>query len=149
MQTSDFNVFVDKFPFLKDHFLGVFALNTIPTRMKAKSCLIFNLDKSNEEGSHWLALIHTKKNYYELFDSLGVKIEQIRPFLKFSKPILLYNTGVFQSSSTSTCGLYSLYYIVHRMMNINEDYEEMLQEMFSINIIENEQKVFSFFKNVA
>jgi len=149
MQTSDFKVFIDQFPCLKDHFLGVYSLDTIPKRMKTKTCLIFNDQKAEMPGRHWLGLVHTKSNEYQIFDSYGVKIDLIKPYLKFKNPKFLYNTGTFQSSETSTCGLYALYFCINILLNSNcNDFSDLLSSIFSINVSENEALVFDFFKNL-
>jgi hypothetical protein len=148
MQTSDFDIFIDKFPCLKNHFLGVYSLDNIPKHMKIKTALIFNDQKVGMPGRHWLGLVHTEKNVYELFDSYGVKINEIKPYLKFKNPKFLYNTGAFQSIETTTCGLFALYYIIHRLLNNFDDFSELLSFIFKINVRDNEATVYSFFNNL-
>lgn len=148
MQTSDFQVFIDQFPCLKNNFLGVFSLDTIPKKMKTKTGLIFNDQITGLPGCHWLGLVHTKANEYEFFDSYGVKINNIKPYIKFKNPKLIYNLGTFQSSETTTCGLYSLYFVIHRLLNNYDDFSDLLSSIFSINVSSNEALVFNFFNDL-
>lgn len=53
-------------------FVGVFPKDRQPS-LKRGECLIFNLDKHNLPGSHWVAKYHTgTKNF--IYDSFGRKI---------------------------------------------------------------------------
>lgn len=148
MQTSDFQIFIDKFPCLKNNFLGVFSLDTIPKRMKSKTGLIFNDQKLGMPGQHWLGLVHTSGNVYEIFDSYGVKINKVKPYLKFKNAKFVYNTGTFQSTETTTCGLFSLYFVINRLLNVYDDFSELLSSIFEINVKDSEAKVFSFFNDI-
>lgn len=148
MQTSEFQIFVDKFPCLKSHFLGVYSLDSIPKKMKSKTFLIFNDQTSTMPGRHWLGLVHTKGNQYNIFDSYGVKIDSIKPYLKFKNPQFKYNIGKFQSSETSTCGLFALYFCINNLLNNYDDFSELLSSIFKIKVEENEALVFSFFNNL-
>lgn len=148
MQTSDFQVFIDKFPCLKNNFLGVFSLDTIPTKMKCKTCLIFNDQIAEMPGRHWLALVHTKLNEYQIFDSYGVKIDVIKPYLKFKNPKFIYNVGTFQLPQTTTCGLYALYFCINNLLCNTNDFSDLLSSIFQINPEENERIVFNFFNDL-
>jgi hypothetical protein len=146
MQSSSFQVLVDKlFPFLKQYFVGVFPLNKIPKRIKQKSCLIFNMDKAGQSGSHWVALVRTFGNAYEIFDSLGTKFDEIRPHLKFVNATYNYNSGAFQAQGSHSCGLFALYFIVHRSFNYDESFQDILINTFSTDKSENEAAVLNFF----
>lgn len=144
MQSNEFEIFIDKFPCVKKHWLGVFSLNTIPSSVPPTSCLVFNEEPDHLFGSHWIALVRTHGSEYQLFNSLGCKFETIEPWLKFKKPIYSYNKEAFQLPTTNTCGLYCLYFIVHRMMSLELSYKELLSEIFEINTEKNEHLVRTF-----
>ena len=145
MQTSDIVNVVKKFPLIEEHFVGVFPLDKIPSSIENKSCLIFNKDTSDSGGSHWLCLIRTFNNNYEIFDSLGCQLSVIKPHLKFKKAVYFYNTNAFQELTSSTCGLFALYYLIHRMMNLQLSYRDLLSEIFCENKQKNENEVMDFF----
>jgi hypothetical protein len=58
------------------NFLGAFAWDQIPKLKNMESCII-NLDKSNQPGSHWVALFKFKKKIY-IFDSFDRKISNFK-----------------------------------------------------------------------
>lgn len=149
MQASDIYNVIDKFPAIKDHFIGVFAIDTIPKSMCKKTCLIFNKDKSDSEGSHWLCLVRTFKNNYEIFDSLGTDFHEIKPFLHFKNAVYHFNAYDFQDIRSSSCGFFSLFFLIHRMMNLDCTYFELLSEIFDVNKTTNENEVLSFFSYFA
>ncbi len=58
-------------------FKGVYASDKLPN-MKNKESLILNVDKSNQRGSHWVALIkHNNKVY--IYDSFGRHSNRLFP----------------------------------------------------------------------
>ncbi len=99
-------------------------------RGKFKVGIIFNLDKHNKDGSHWVALfINIKKREIYYLDSYGEKIpKQINKFankvkkqanaLNLPKFILHENKRRHQFSD-SECGMYSLYFIIQMLKNDN------------------------------
>ena len=99
-----------------------FNLEDTLNRGKKKIGIIFNLDKHNQPGSHWVALyIDLKKNEVYYFDSYGDRIPaQINKFVKKVqeqgkklniniKKITLKKRHQY---SDSECGMYSLYFII-------------------------------------
>jgi Ulp1 family protease len=87
--------------------------------------IVFNLDKHNEPGSHWVAfIIDNKKQTIEYFDSTGSLPNQ--PIYMFIKKFkngkngilenykLLINDKIHQKKNTE-CGVYSIYYILQRL----------------------------------
>jgi hypothetical protein len=150
MQTSDIINVIKKFPIISERFLGCFPLDKLPRKMNEQTCLIFNRDKSDSSGSHWICIIHRFNNDFEIFDSLGCNFPAIQPFLHFKKkdsknPVYFFNSYSFQDTSSSACGLFALYFLIHRMMNLDMTYNELLSEVFVENKIENEQAVIDFF----
>lgn len=60
-------------------FIGVFSSDKIPKLLKNQMAII-NLDKSNNSGSHWVAIVKNSKKIY-LYDSFGRKVHKILPSL--------------------------------------------------------------------
>lgn len=146
MQTSELEKLIKHFPLVNAHFKGVFALDRIPSRLEKRFFFIFNKDESSKNGSHWLTCVHTDKNDYEIFDSLGTTdFNYLRPYLKFPNAEYFYNSAKFQDSESSTCGLFASYYAIHRILNLDMTMEEVLREIFEINVETNENKVLNFF----
>ncbi len=99
-----------------------FDLKETLERGKRKIGVIFNLDKHNQPGSHWVALyidLHKNEIYY--FDSYGDRIpKQINKFAKkvqsqgkkLNRKIKKTALKKRHQYSDSECGMYSLYFII-------------------------------------
>ena len=61
-------------------FKGVFASDKIPRLNDLKKYAILNLDRSNEQGSHWIAIAFENGKTY-VYDSFGRKSSRIIPTL--------------------------------------------------------------------
>jgi Ulp1 family protease len=112
---------------------------------KRKIGVIFNLDKMEESGSHWVSLfIDLQDEFIFYFDSNGDKIpKEIKVFVdriksycgQLHSPIHLqeYNNYKVQHQYENTeCGMYSLFFIITMLSGkINnvpvESYEEKIQ----------------------
>lgn len=95
---------------------------------KTKIGIIFNTDDHTGGGEHWIsAFINIKKGEMYFYDSAGDKVpEEIKKFSdrvieqgkKLSPPITFTfdeNYPVSHQKSTTECGVYSLYFIVHML----------------------------------
>ena len=107
-------------PKLNTIFLGVFPSNRLPPVIETyPAALIANVDRHDQEGSHWVAIYFTKTKEGEFFDSFGRHPSMcslhFKPFLnKFSKA-WTYNQRSLQSFWSAVCGQYCLYYLLHRV----------------------------------
>lgn len=64
-------------------FKGVYPSDKIPKLNDLSPYCIVNVDKSNESGSHWMALVKSG-NHCILYDSFGRRNTQLIPNLRFS-----------------------------------------------------------------
>lgn len=94
---------------------------------KTKIGIVFNLDKHNEPGSHWVALyVDMKKGVISYFDSYGnppapliqkymeelyYKLSQIN-----NKTKMRYSKTRYQYGN-SECGVFSMIYLIHSIQN--------------------------------
>ena len=91
--------------------------------------IIYNLDKHDESGSHWVAtftdLVKNKTYYFDSYGKSSSKIKgveipaQIQTFMRWLKEQnkdmeLLYNGHRFQYGN-SECGMYCLYFIIRML----------------------------------
>ena len=104
-----------------------FSLKDTIRNNKTKIGIIFNLDKHNKPGSHWVAMfINTKKREIYYLDSYGEKIP--KRINKFKKKVQKQSLNVgnkveykyFENKkrhqfSNSECGMYCLYFIKHML----------------------------------
>jgi len=81
--------------------------------------VIVNSQDSYLPGLHWLAIYKSStNNYIEFFDSLGKSMfyygDDVIEFLKTNGGIVRYNNCKIQSNKSITCGMFCLYFLVHR-----------------------------------
>lgn len=144
--SSDFSMYLNRVPVIARHFHSVRAIDELPRTLPVRHFVIVNLSPRHHSGSHWLVILRSQKDTIEIFNSLGFQnLAQIRPYLNFNfRTHLTYNNTAFQLSSSSSCGLYCIYYVVFRLLNLDMDFEEVLDEIFCSNKVENENKVAKF-----
>ena len=103
----------------KDTFINVFSWDTVPTNLsKKRFSLVCNLSKSNNSGTHWIAVFSNGKTL-EIFDSFALigerltnsKLEQLSKKLKLK---IKTNKKRLQSLYSDTCGHYCLGYIIFK-----------------------------------
>ena len=84
----------------------------------------------------------------EYFDSLSVnseKLENLKNYLNFPGiQNLECNETPFQNESSDSCGLFVIYYIFHRMHNLDLHFNEFLCDIFEANTTLNEENVLKF-----
>lgn len=114
-----------------------FSLEKFISSKKTKIGIVFNLDKHDQSGSHWVSLyIDIKHKFMFFFDSAdnGIpseiwidpdNVDSSKPLplvnrimsqgLKLSKPIrftFYNNVGVTHQHGNTECGMYSLFFII-------------------------------------
>jgi len=151
MMTNDFKPILENIPALKDHFFGIFALDKIPelSKLPKRHFLIFNLSISTDKGSHWCCLLKNDTEI-ELFNSLGVSsLDNLKPYLKFPRHLKIrFNSKCYQDQSSDSCGLFVIYFLVERMMNMCMPFDELLFDIFTTDNTQiNEQTVKQFCLN--
>lgn len=149
MQASEINAVLENFPYFKSNFKGIFAIDQIPNRIKYREFLIGNTDIASGQGKHWFAVIKTKKGTIELFDSLGADSSKQQFYYNYCKNIkgineILINSTQFQSSNTSTCGQFTMYFLINRLFNLDISFKQFLKISFVQCLEENEQIVEKF-----
>lgn len=97
-------------PYAKRYFIGCFASDQLPivTNHSKPFCFIVNTDKSDQPGSHWIAVFVRRYNAY-VFDSFGTVPSVITPWLEALPQTVYYNTTPHQSVDEVTCGGYAVY----------------------------------------
>ena len=103
---------------------------------KTKFGIVYNLDKHNQGGSHWVSLyIELDDKFCFFMDSAGMSPHpEITKFIKRIKtqaselypPIKLIqykNSPLEHQYGTTECGMYSLFFIITMLSNTREDKE--------------------------
>ena len=89
------------------HFLGVFALDQIPSSFSQYPCAyVANTDPSSRKGQHWVAFYHESSTQLEFFDSYGLPPQTYDFPFPSNLSSLKYNACLLQSLSSSVCGQY-------------------------------------------
>jgi hypothetical protein len=117
MQGSEFEQYFKFFPNLKRKFKGIFSIDTIPKSLALRQFCIINTDLSINSGRHWFVMFKISKSCLEVFDSLGIDSEKeisLKNYCKMKINHLNVNLSKFQSNDSVNCGLFCVFYIIHR-----------------------------------
>lgn len=131
---------------LGDIFLGSFPCDITPNvKNKINFCLIFNLSKHDEEGTHFIAIFADKERLL-YFDPLGdrLKNKHIKLFLKNNQNNRKITTKFpkIQSDKSIFCGYYCLSFLLAMSKNIST---KAFFDFFNPhNLIENDYNVIKF-----
>jgi len=139
-----------KIHFFKSHFGGIYATDNLPKQLKNNTFIIVNTDVQSGPGKHWFTVLR-RGTLLECFDSLGVSDVQ-STFLSKSFNFkglsnITFNTTQLQPSTSSLCGQYVLYFLFERFNNMDWDFDDLLNEVFSSNRDKNEMDVVKFMSN--
>jgi len=102
-----------------------FSLSNIKKHTKVG--VIFNLDKHDQPGSHWVSLfMDFVDNFIFYFDSTGetmpVEIQKFVHKVRREKPMAVYtSTEIEHQLKDTECGMYSLYFIITMLLRERED----------------------------
>ena len=100
----------------KSEWMGVYPADRIPT-LNAKKCkAIYNADRHDQAGTHWMALYHFDGKTYS-YDSFGRKLDSDKVYknLKRSKRLKLRQSQEFDAEQTenqSNCGARCISFLV-------------------------------------
>ena len=85
---------------------------------------------------------------YEIFDSLGVDRTKGKLLRKYIPKhfCATYNVQPFQVKTSTSCGLFCMFYIVQKHYNNDSSMQEIVSKMFSADPHKNELKVARFLK---
>lgn len=149
MEGTEFDKYFSHLPFLLPHFLGVFSINTMPTRIKVRSFFITNLSESDKPGTHWIAIVKPKKGHVEIFDSLGFRPDLVYPFLRIREDVSYESNDVaFQSDNSTLCGKFVITFCVERMVNLDLSFKMICTDIFETNKECNDKIVTDFCENL-
>ena len=152
MQSTQFEKYFNFFPYLKKYYVGTFAIDKIPLNLKQHHFFVFNSDTSDQSGQHWLCCYKEDKIIY-CFDSIGIdeqKKQMLESFFKHFKGVkeIHFNETQFQTSTSATCGQFTIYFLVQKSFNKDLSFQELLEEIFQKDSTKNELLVKHFFDKV-
>ena len=116
-------------------YLSTFSKDEIPLKENNKS-LIFNLQNSDQTGSHWIALSRTNKNIF-IFDTFGIGHIPKNIYGIYKKFNIITNIYRIQDINSNLCGLFTILFCLYNVNNKNKFIEFL--NMFNVNdYIKNE-----------
>lgn len=99
---------------IRPTFGGVFARDMLPQTIGHYRSYIINTHPMEKPGEHWQSVYFDSKDKCYFFCSYGMPPSpEIRAFANRNSSTLQHNPHLFQAAHTSTCGLFSLYFLYH------------------------------------
>ena len=97
------------------NFFGVRAYDQIPNYVLQYPCgYVFNTDKSNKPGSHWVSVYFDEKKDCQYLCPLGTEpYGLLYDFALFNSRTASYNKLTLQHPLSNTCGYYVVYHLIH------------------------------------
>ena len=137
------NIFINNLLINNKNFSGCFSKDRIIVLDNNKS-LIYNLQNSNQQGSHWCSIIRRNNTVY-IFDSfeIGKIPPEIYKIYKNFK--IITNIYQIQHISSILCGFYSIAFILYDVKNKN-DFIKFLT-LFNKNDFLKNELIVLFVKN--
>ena len=129
------NIFINNLLKNFKNFEGCYSKNQIPLIKNNKS-LIFNLENSDQSGSHWLSLSR-KDNDIFIFDSFGVGDIPNNLYKIYKNYNIITNVYRTQNINSILCGLFSVLFCLYKVDSKNK-FISFLDLFNSNNFLKNE-----------
>lgn len=133
-------------PKLSPSFLGVFAKDQIPLKIRFPSAFIVNTQSSWQNGEHWVAFYFSSEKEADFFDSFGRHPEYFghEKYLKNTASKWRYNPLQLQSYVSHICGYYCVLFLLYRSRGFSlDDFlckfkdDENLNDLVLINLLKS------------
>ena len=152
MEGTEFQKYFNHFPYLKQYFIGTFAIDILPKSLKKDHFLIFNSDTSDKKGQHWLCLYKEEQKKLLCFDSLGIddiKKNLLKKYCKLKGITEIdFNETQFQLSTSATCGKFVIYFLIQKAYNKDLNFVDLLHDIFEKDPLKNEVIIENFFNKM-
>ncbi len=153
MNANQLEEIISNFSSIKNNFLGIYSIDTLPKTFPINHFLVCNYDLKTSPGSHWFALIRKTKEKIECFDSLSLNESKKKLLLSYclfrNAQKIVFNQSSVQKTDTATCGKFVTYFLIHRMHNLDQGFQSVLNEIFVTEPEQNELEVEKFLSNIV
>jgi Adenovirus endoprotease len=125
-------------------FSGVYAADTLPSKIIIPVGLIVNTAPKTNPGDHWVAIfIDGRRNGY-YFDSFGrpPMVQSILTFLRRNSINLMHNTKQIQHLNSTKCGQFSAVYLKFRFASATP---KRFLDLFNHDLSLNEKIINSYY----
>ena len=93
---------------------GIFSRDNLPSSIRQKECVFFNLGSQIGSGTHWVCYRNLEK-YCEYFHSFGLKMPfEVKKHLTTGGKKIMYSIDEIQERNSVLCGYWCLYYVLER-----------------------------------
>ena len=123
------NIFINNLLKDEESYLNTFSKNEIPLIENNKS-LIFNLQNSNQSGSHWISLSRKDNNIF-ISDSFGVAHIPKTIYEIYKNFNIITNIYRIQDINSNLCGLFCVLFCLYKVNNKNKFIEFL--NLFNVN----------------
>lgn len=130
---------------MKNIVIGVFSADRLPHLPPRRPiAFIANTDPATASGRHWVAFFIDQQNVVESFDSYGKQPRELSNEFQFfvsqfEKNVI--NQKRLQSSLTTVCGQYCLFYLMCRCRGFSM---EQIHQTFHRDLLSNDEFVYDF-----
>lgn len=127
----------------------VVSSDRLSQRLELPVGIIANLSRSNESGSHWVAIHIDESSKASFFCSFGQKprVKSIQIFLRKHGKTIKYNTQQLQNFNSRECGKYCAVYLYH-VMKLGERMENFLKRFSLHNTMLNDLQIAKLYRRL-
>ena len=126
----------------------ILSYDQIPTRVeRLPASYIFNTDKSDEAGTHWISIFFDGERRCQYFCPLATEpYGDFYDFVEKNSREAFYNKTTVQAPLSSLCGYYCVYHLAHAARGYS--LSDVVCRFSPIDWQKNDRKVLDFVEKV-
>lgn len=127
----------------------VVSSDRLPQRYNTPVGIIVNLSKSNEIGTHWVAIYIDTLHRATYFCSFGQKprVKNIQIFLRKNCKKITYSSQHLQSLNSRECGKYCAVYLYHQL-KLGRRLQDFLKRFSPHNTVLNDMLIVKLYRQL-
>ena len=126
----------------------ILSYDQIPTRVEClPASYIFNTDKSDEAGTHWISIFFDGERRCQYFCPLATEpYGDFYDFVEKNSREAFYNKTTVQAPLSSLCGYYCVYHLAHAARGYS--LTDVVNRFSPTDWSKNEKKVLDFVEKI-